>query len=159
MSWIRKKKKYSKPRKLYDSIRIQEENLLVKKYGLKSKREIWKADAAIARIRDKAKRLINEKTEEQEKLIKKLEKIGFNVKTIADILSLSKEDWLKRRLQSVIIAKRYAKPKEARQLIAHKHVAINNEIINIPSYIVKVDEEDKIKIFKKEKLKEKELSK
>ena len=44
-----------------------------------------------------------------------------------------------------------AKPKEARQLIAHKHVAINNRIINIPSYIVKSDEDDKIKVFKKQK--------
>jgi len=39
--------------------RIEEENVLREKYGLKSKREIWKADAAIGRIRNRAKLLIH----------------------------------------------------------------------------------------------------
>ena len=47
---IRKHKKYTRPRKAYDSIRIKEENVLVEKYGLKNKREIWKADARIATL-------------------------------------------------------------------------------------------------------------
>jgi len=149
MTWIRKKKKYSRPRKLYDKARIEEENELVKMYGLKKKKEIWKADAAISRIRNQAKKLITASEEEREKLFDKLNKIGFKVKRIADVLALSKEDWLKRRLQSILIEKKLAKPKEARQLIAHKHVSISNRIMNIPSYIVKVDEEGSIEVKKK----------
>ncbi|MEK6820724.1 MAG: 30S ribosomal protein S4 [Nanoarchaeota archaeon] len=153
MTWIKKRKKYSKPRKLYDKIRIEEENELVKKYGLKNKREIWKADSAVERIRSQAKKLITSSQEEQKKLIKKLSRLGFKVEKIADILALKKEDWLKRRLQSVLIARKKVKPREARQLIAHKHVSINREIVNIPSYLVKVDEEDKIEIIKRGKAK------
>ncbi len=47
-----------------------------------------------------------------------------------------------------------AKPREARQLIVHKHVAIDGKIVNIPSYQVRVDEEDKIQVFRKMKRKQ-----
>src|SRR3989344_1051310 len=114
MSWIRKRKKYSKPRRAYDIKRIEEENELVKKYGLKSKREIWKAEAQIERIRNLAKKLIASLPEEQEKLFLKLKKIGFMINTTADVLALTKEDWLKRRLQSVLSLKLGIKPKQAR---------------------------------------------
>lgn len=154
MSWTRKRKKFSRPRKMFDIIRIKEENALVKKYGLKSKKEIWKADSAIARVRSLAKTLITAEIPEQEKLLKKLKNMGFKTSKIANVLDLDKEDWLKRRLQSILIERKLAKPKEARQLIAHKHVSINGKINNSPSYIVKVDEEDKIKIERQKEIKE-----
>ena len=151
MTWIRKRKRFSRPRKLFDKARIEEENNLVELYGLKNKREIWKADAAIARIRDRAKKLITSSQEKQKVLIEKLNKMGLKVEKIADILGLDKESWLKRRLQSVLVEKKLARPREARQLIAHKHVVINNKVVNIPSYIVKVDEESKIQVIRKAK--------
>ncbi len=140
---------------MYDKARIEEENVLVKRYGLKSKREIWKADAEIGRIRSRAKKLITSSIEEQEKLIEKLNKIGIKVSNIADILSLNKENWLKRRLQSIVAEKKIAKtPKSARQLISHKHVAISGRIVNIPSYIVSVEDEGNIQIVKLKEKKE-----
>lgn len=143
---IRKKKKYSKPRKAYDITRIKEENELVNRYGLKSKREIWKAEASVSRIRNLAKKLITASGEKQTEFFEKLGKMGIKAEKIADVLDLKKEDWLKRRLQSVIIEKNIAKPKQARQLIAHRHISINGKIVNIPSYIVKTDEENSIKL-------------
>jgi small subunit ribosomal protein S4 len=151
---IRKHKIYSRPRKLYDLVRIGEENKLVERYGLKSKREIWKAVSAIARIRRQAKMLITKSHEEQKILFNRLNKMGLKVNNIADVLGLGKEDFLKRRLQSIIVGKIARTPKGARQLIVHKHIAINNKIINIPSYIVPVDEEDKIEIVRAAKIKE-----
>ena len=149
MTWIRKRKKYTKPRRMYDKVRIEEENELIKKYGLKNKKEIWKADAEIDRIRNRAKKLITSDVEEQEKLFEKLRKIGFKIEKIADILGLGKEDWLKRRLQSILISKFNFKPKQARQLITHKHVSVDGKIVNVPSYVVKVEEEQKIDVDKK----------
>jgi len=149
MSWLRKKKQYSRPRKLYNKTRIEEENGLIKKYGLKNKREIWKADSAISRIRNQAKGLITASKEKQDVLLNKLNKIGFKVEKIADVLSLNKENWLKRRLQTFLVEKNMAKPKEARQLIAHKHVFVNGRIINIPSYVVKIEDEDKINVIRR----------
>jgi len=150
-------KKYSKPRKAFDKARIEEENELVKKYGLKNKREIWKAEAHVDNIRRQVKKLITSSPEEQEKLFEKLRNLGLRVKSTADALALTKEDWLKRRLQSLLIEKKIARtPKQARQLISHKHIAIEKNIINIPSYPVPVDKEDKIEIIKIARKQEKE---
>ena len=33
---------FARPKKAYEKTRITEENVLVEKYGLKNKREIWK---------------------------------------------------------------------------------------------------------------------
>ena len=146
---IRKHKRYSRPRKMFDKVRIEEENEIVERYGLKNKREIWKADARIDDLRRQAKKLITSNTEQQEKFFEKLRKMGLRADKIDDVLSLGKEDWLKRRLQSILSEKKLAKtPKEARQLIAHKHVAIDGNIVNVPSYVVPVDEEDKITLVK-----------
>ena len=148
---IRKHKKYNRPRKLYDKTRIESENVLKEKYGLKNKREIWKAEARVSEIRKQAKKLITAEDEAQGVLFDKLKGMGFKINNMADVLALNKEDWLKRRLQSLIVGKIARTPKQARQLIAHKHIAINGKIINIPSYIVPIDEEDRIEIVKLKK--------
>lgn len=141
------KKKYSRPQKPFDKVRIEEENILKEKYGLKNKREIWKADAAIGRIRNQAKILITASEDEQGAFVDKLKKKGFQVESIADVLGLDKEDWLKRRLQTVVHQKGLTTTvKQARQFITHKHVSVGNQIVNIPSYQVSLDEERGVKL-------------
>lgn len=156
---IRKHKKFKRPRRLYDIVRISSENKLVEKYGLKNKREIWKAESKVDEMRRQAKILITKNPEEQKVLFNKLNRIGLKVKTIADVLGLGKEDLLKRRLESVMVGRLTRTAKQARQLIVHKHVAINGNIVNIPSYIVPVDEEDKIELVKIAKKLDKEEKK
>lgn len=146
-----------RPKKAFDKVRIEEENEISKKFGLKNKKEIWKAESKIAILRRRAKDLITADTEKQEEFLSKLKKDGFDVKNIADVLGLNKEDWLKRRLQTMLMKKNLVKnPKEARQLIVHKHVKINGNVVNIPSYMIKKDEEDKITLSLIRKTKEME---
>ncbi len=143
----RKHKKYSKPKKSFDKPRIEEEVQIKEEFGLKKKREIWKAEAKVKKMREKAKNLISAGPEQQEKLFENLRKSGFNVKSIADILSLDKKDYLKRRLQTVLVEKHMATtPKAARQLIVHKKVLVDGNIVSVPSYIVPVDLEKKISL-------------
>ncbi len=143
----KQKKKYSRPQKPFDKIRIDEENILKERYGLKNKREIWKADAAIAKIRNLAKQLITASEEDKNAFVERLHKKGFQVESIADALALDKENWLKRRLQTIVFSKKLANtPKQARQLITHKHVSIETQIVNKPSYQVSLQEESKIKL-------------
>src|SRR3989344_4849233 len=143
----KQQKKYSRPNRPFDKTRIEEENLLREKYGLKNKKEIWKADAAISRVRNLAKRLITASKEEQKKFVDKLSKKGFKVESIADSLALNKEDWLKRRLQTIVYLKKLTNtPKQARQLIVHKHVSVGDQIINIPSYQVRLEEEGQVQL-------------
>jgi len=152
----RKHKKYRKPRRPFEKARIQEEDTLVRKYGLKNKKEVWKADSAIENIRKQAKLLLTKTQEEQDKFIDRLSKQGFVVASIADVLALDKEDHLKRRLQSVVVAKKLCTTlKQARQFIVHKHITIDKKIVNKPSYIVKTDEENKIELNVVQKVKKK----
>jgi len=148
----RKHKQYSKPKTPFDKARLEEEAKIKENFGLKNKKEIWRAEARIKSIREKAKNLIGSNQENQKALFERLKKIGLNVNSIADVLSLEKKDYLERRLQTVLVKKKLAKTvKEARQMIVHRKVIINGKAIDSPSYIVPVDCEDKIIIKKKQK--------
>jgi small subunit ribosomal protein S4 len=155
---IRKHKLFRRPKQIFDTVRIKEEDAIVAKYGLKNKREIWKAKAKLDKIREKAKKLIDASIEDQEKFLGNLVKEGFKVKDSLDILALTEEDILSRRLQTIVFKLGLAHtPKEARQLITHKKVSVNGKVVNIPSYPVKVNEENKIsliKLRKEKKIKE-----
>jgi small subunit ribosomal protein S4 len=147
---IRKSKKFSWPRKLYDKPRILEENELVKKYGLKNKREIWKTEAKVKYFRTRAKALITADQEQQQKFFSKLNEIDLKVGSIADVLALNKEDLLRRRLSTIVASKKIANtPKQARQMIVHKKITINGKVVDVPSYLVKSEEEGTISIRKK----------
>ena len=150
----RKHKTYSKPRRPFDKTRIDAEAIIKKEYGLKNKKEIWKADAKINSIREKAKILIPAPEAEQKEFFIKLNKMGLKVNSIAEVLSLDKTDYLKRRLQTILVKKELATTaKKARQLITHKKVLVNKGIVNSPSYIVSVKNENKIVLkSKKEKV-------
>jgi small subunit ribosomal protein S4 len=153
----RKHKTYSKPKRPFDKARIEEEAKIMEEFGLKNKREIWKADARIKEMREKAKKLISADAESQKKLFERLKKMGFNVNSIGNVLSLDKKDYLRRRLQTVLLDKRLAKSaKGARQLIVHRKALVDGKAIDSPSYIVPIELEDKIIIkMKKGKPKEK----
>lgn len=143
----RKHKLYSKPKKAFDKERIIEEEKIKKDFGLKNKTEIWKAESKIKKIKERAKGLISSHKEEQEVFFEKLRKIGLNVKSISEVLSLDKKDYLKRRLQTILVAKKLATtPKGARQMITHKKVLINGRVVSSPSYIVPIEMEDKISL-------------
>ncbi len=146
----RKHKTYSKPKRPFDKARIEEETEIKKEFGLKNKKEIWKADAKINSMREKAKKLISAEPEEQHALFDRLKKIGLDVNSIGDVLALDKKDYLKRRLQTVVLNKKLATTiKTARQLITHKKVLVNKKVIDAPSYVVPVELEDKISLKQK----------
>lgn len=142
---IRKGNRYSRPKKPYEKTRIEEENVLVKKYGLKNKKEIWKALAKINYYRGRAKELAKKDVAEQEVLFNKLKAIGLKVDSIADVLGLKVENLLDRRLPTVVAKKKIANTvRQARQMVVHKNVLVDGKVVNIPSYIVPVALESSI---------------
>lgn len=67
---------------------------------------------------------------------------------LEDVLALSMEDVLERRLQTRVYKKSLSNSlKHARQLIVHGHIAVDNRRVTIPSYIVSVEEERKIDYY------------
>lgn len=155
----RKHKTYSRPKRPFDKSRIDEEAQIKKDFGLKNKKEIWKAESKTKLIREKAKNLISSSPGEQQALFNKLKKIGLKANSIADVLSLNKEDYLKRRLQTIVVAKKIAPtPKSARQLITHKKILVKGRVVDSPSYIVPVELEKEISLKEqKKKIKPKEV--
>lgn len=140
-------KKYSKPKQPFDKERLIEEAEIKKEFGLKNKKELWKSDSMIKSIKNRAKKLISANKEEQTLLFDRLKKIGLITDSIADVLSLDKTDYLKRRLQTIIVMKKLATTsKGARQLITHKKVIVGKNVVDSPSYIVPVELENKISL-------------
>jgi small subunit ribosomal protein S4 len=124
---------------------------LIGSYGLRSKRELWKAQTKIADIRNQARELLALTVEarqvQETKLLNYLNKLGLvkESATVDDVLNLKLEDILERRLQTIIMKKGISKsPQQSRQLVVHGHVSIGERIINIPGYMVKKDEEPAI---------------
>jgi len=151
-------KSYSKPKKPFEKSRIDEEALIKKEYGLKNKKEIWKADAKIKSMREMAKGLISAEESEQKLLFGRLKKIGIEVNSIGDVLGLTKKDYLDRRLQTIVLKKKISTTvKGARQLIVHKKILVDGKVVNSPSFIVSVNLENKIVTLpKKAKIKKEE---
>ena len=149
----KKHKQYSKPKRAFEKERILEEEEIKKEFGLKNKKEIWRSESKIKSIRDRIKKLISANSKEQEAFFNRLKKIGLDVNSIADVLSLNKKDYLKRRLQTIVVSKKIATTqKSARQLITHKKILVNGNTIDSPSYIVSIELENKISLKTKQKI-------
>ncbi len=143
----RKHNLHSRPKKAFDSNRIAAENDIKRNYGLKNKKEIWKASARVSELRTRAKKLIPQGDEVKKEFFERLQRIGLDVKEISDVLALTNEAILNRRLQTFVFKKGLAKTVlEARQLITHKNVFVDGRIVNIPSFVVTKDLENKISL-------------
>lgn len=144
---LKKHKTYLKPKRPFDKARIDSELKIKRDFGLKNKREIWKAEAKVKAMREKAKSLIKESEEEQQKLFDQLKKIGLEVNAIGDVLALEAKDYLERRLQTIVAKKGLAPTiRSARQMISHRRVYVDGRVVDKPSFIVPVELEDKIEI-------------
>jgi small subunit ribosomal protein S4 len=149
---IKKHKKYVRPKQIFERERIDEEDKLVKKFGLKNKTEIWKTQAKVDYFRGRAKDLAKQPPEEQEVFFNKLRALGLKIEGTADVLDLKVENLLERRLPTVLVKKKLANAvKQGRQFVTHKKVLINGTAINSPSYLVPLSEEGQIKIKTKVK--------
>lgn len=122
-------------------------------YGLKNKRELWKARTELSRVRHQARSLLALRQEVREQkepiLMKSLARIGLVKEdaTLDDVLNLDINSLLSRRLQTIVQKKfSFRTPYQARQAIVHGHIIIGDRIISIPSYIVNVNEESGIQL-------------
>lgn len=148
----RKHNLHSRPKKMFDSVRIEAENQIQKAYGLKNKTEIWKAAAKVAEFRKRAKKLISNNGQESKEFFQRLQNMGLDVKVTSDVLALTTENILERRLQTFVFKKGLAKtPLEARQLITHKNVIVDGRLVNIPSFVVAKKLENKLSLKERKK--------
>ncbi len=150
------RRKYDKPTHPWEGDRIQAENELIKKYGLKNKKELWKAQSLLRRYRQRSRELQakvryqdKQAEKEMDELLGKLGNLGLlplEGATLNDVLALDIEAILSRRFQTLAYIKGLAySPKQSRQLIVHGHAAIGERKVTIPGYFVRRDEENLIR--------------
>jgi len=130
-------------------------------FGLRTKRELWKAHTELSRVRHQARSLLALRQEEREEkepvLMKSLVRIGLvsGAATLDDVLNLQVDDLLSRRLQSIVSKKfGFKTPYQARQAIIHGHIMIGDRKVDIPSYVVTLDEENNIHFAPESKIPE-----
>jgi len=149
-------KQYEKPTRKFEKQRQADEVRLLVNYGLRNKREIWKSQMVLRRLRRAARDItamtsagVEPEAVEKKKrqMLGHLERMGFlgGDADIEGVLSLKVEQQLERRLQTVVYRKGLARsPKQARQFITHGHIMIGTRKVTIPGYHVSRTEEGQV---------------
>merc|ERR1711893_158758 len=127
---------------------------LVGEYGLKNKREVWRVKYSLAKIRTAARELLtlDEKDPrrlfEGNALLRRLVRTGVLAEDkmkLDYVLALKTEDFLERRLQTQVFKLGLAKSvHHARVLIKQRHIRVRKQVVNIPSFIVRLDSQKHI---------------
>ena len=130
-------------------------------FGLRTKRELWKAHTELSRVRQQARSLLaltqEARAEKEPILLKSLSRIGLVSEnaSLDDVLNLKPTDLLARRLQTIVSKKLgFKTPYQARQAVIHGHIMVGDRKVDIPSYTVTVEEEDSVHFSPESKIPE-----
>ena len=125
-------KTFKKPRRPYEKERLDHELRLVGEYGLRCKRELWRVQYVLSRIRNAARMLLtlDEKNPrrifEGEALLRRMNRYGLldeSQNKLDYVLALTVENFLERRLQTLVFKSGMAKSiHHARVLIRQRHI-------------------------------------
>ena len=147
----KQRKKYATPRFPWRSDALKDELKFLGQYGLRNKHELWRHETMLSKFRGIARSLIGRPQEERRKmegeLLSRLKKLGLLHETavLDDVLDLTIEDFLERRLQTIVFRKGLTKTiQQTRQLITHGHIKIGDRRVTVPSFIVTKEEESQI---------------
>jgi small subunit ribosomal protein S4 len=146
----RLKKKLKRPRRPWDSSRLDEEAKVLREFGLRRKREIWSAEEIVRNFRRRARNLIAVKDEKKAKImLDRLVSMGLIQKGqgLEYVLQLKVNDLLNRRLQTLVFKKGFASTVNgARQSITHGHIYVAGRRTTFPACIVPIENENLIEI-------------
>ena len=149
------RKMYARPRTPWQAERIAGEVEVVKAYGLRNKRELWKAQAVLKKYRQASRKLLaavslGEEPPQAQAILNRLKKLGM-LKEEGDldsILSMKVNDVLERRLQTQVYRQGLANSlKQARQFIVHGHIQVSGRRVDVPGYLVPRGEEMSIDYY------------
>ncbi|CAE7204065.1 RPS9B [Symbiodinium sp. CCMP2592] len=147
-------KTFRKPKRPFEKERLDGEMKIIGEYGLKNKREVWRVQYALAKIRTAARTLLTQEERSEtrifqgEALLRRMVRLGLlleSEKKLDFVLGLTTAKIMERRLQTKVFKLGLAKSiHHARTLIRQRHIRVGKQICDIPSFLVRLDSEKHI---------------
>ena len=123
---------------------------------MKNKREVWRVQYSLAKIRKAARDLLTLEEKdprrlfEGDALIRRMVRLGVlkeNERKLDYVLGLTPSQIMERRLQTLVAKRKHGNTvHHARVLIRQRHIAVGKQLVNIPGYLVRVSSEQHIQL-------------
>eukprot|EP01119_Soliformovum_irregulare_P007320 TRINITY_DN1971_c0_g1_i1.p1 TRINITY_DN1971_c0_g1~~TRINITY_DN1971_c0_g1_i1.p1 ORF type:complete len:196 (+),score=60.60 TRINITY_DN1971_c0_g1_i1:65-652(+) len=152
---LRNHSKTSKtPRRPFEKERLDAELRIIGEYGLKNKREVWRVQRVLSHIRKAARNLLTKDAKDPQRLfegaalLRRLHRYGIldeHQNQLDFVLALKVNNFLDRRLQTQVFKLGMAKSyHHARILIKQRHIRVGRQVVDVPSFMVRVDSQKHI---------------